>query len=337
MTTPDLFHAFLQQVASSPSSPAEDRVRVVEKALLDGRLDTPTTNVLAPSPRYAALRHGASGAVHRGIARLLKTAVRALYLSPVLIAVKVALNRVDRAASDLVTVGFVSLVVAFFVLLNLYIVWSLVHWSRRGADRCSLVLPVSASGKDTLGLFEERARGAQAVTLGAVMGDLIRVRGMVAPLDAHHAATRIVSDAWATDALDSWRLTEATDFVVRPSEGPAVVVRCESAPLVIGRPERGRRAPRELASTEAGLRLAASGGLAEESVWVLGLDAGDEVEVVAAVAAVLPDLRHVDIAGTIRSAAPEGQTDGSAYRGAAPEGGFLVTSRPDQPVLIRRC
>jgi hypothetical protein len=323
-------HRFLQYLQELSTSGRWHEVAALEGNAAGGRRAVGTVEVVAPG---RSLRE-----IQRGIRLVLKWSVRALYLSPLLILARSVLRRaVDTAAGDMATVVFVVLVVGFFVLLNLYIVWSvIVHF--RSTGRLAVRPPFGDAGEDRTGRFPHGAAGAS----NAGGPGAIRVRGVVAHVEPPvHGSVDVVRDLWVIEGRAPWRLTEAADFAVLVEGERPVVVQLATAPVLIGVPARvavvdgvermspGLNAVFDMAPA---LEVPRAGS---EGQW-LALAAGDEVELVGTVHGALADVGRFELGEKVCSLQREGRTAAAPYRGAAGEPGTLVVATPETPVWIRR-
>lgn len=320
-------HRFLQYLQELTASERWHEVAALEGDAAGGRRPLGTVEVVAPG---RTLRE-----IQRGFRAVMKWLVRLLYLSPLLLLARFVVRRaVDTAAADLVTVGFVVLVVCFFAMLNVYIVWSvIVHL--RSAGRLTVRTPFGDAGEDRSGLF-----GPQP---GVSAGNL-RVRGLVAAVEPEiHGTDEVIRDLWVTGERSPWRLTEATDFAVLVEGQRPVVVQLASAPLLIGAPARttvregvARMSPGLNAVFDMEPALAAPRGDARAQ-W-LALAAGDEVELVGTTRGAVPDVGRFELGQKVCSLQRESakRTAAAPYRGSAAEPGVLVVSAPETPLWIRR-
>ncbi len=322
MIRPSLQHLFAQWA---------DTDRVGEAARVDG-VDAPERRSF-PAPW---LRRSGAGArrVQRVVGEILHAAAFGLYLSPALI-----LGRLGpRAVGDVCVICFVILVLAFFALLNLYIVVAVIAWRRsRRPVPIGFELPFTRRGGDALDLL---AGGAGVVSIAAGVddavagaGDTIRVRGVATRLAATHGAEQLIDDLWFPESKPRYRVCGGADFVVEGEDQIPVVVRLSSAPVVIARPAaEPRRVDDDLAAGEllaaCGIDSLGGGGVQ------LGLVEGDRVELLGVVDRVLEDVGTFELDGRMRSLVDPGEL-GSPYRRGAQGAGLVVRSSPERPCVIR--
>ena len=155
------------------------------------------------------------------------------------------------------------------------------------------------------------------------------VVGTVERLEGPSGDTLLVA-AWGR-SMAPRRVVECDDFLLRPlGEGLPLVVRFESAPLVLGEPSRGAVAMLPL-SREGRAEL-----LSDE-VHYVALEEGDRVRVHAAAFEEVPRLDHVELGGDVRRARPAPRTDDvNPYRGAGPGPGRLARSTARRPLVLVR-
>ncbi len=285
--------------------------------------------------------------VKQGIRLVIKQLVRLLYLSPLLVLSWLALGLIERYVGigavdidrmgSLAIVGFVLLVVAFFLLLNVYIFWSVVCYgvSRRGvAVRPPFLLP-----RDEFEAALKTPGGRDG--RDSPEADLVRIHGVLTPLDEQpSSAGSLVRDLWVLRRKEPWRATEARDFAVVRHDEPPVIVRLGSAPILVD-------TPRETPIRDALARMSAGidvfprlKNLKEQDrrhrgVW-LELNPGDQVELTGRVSRSIPNVEQFELNGAARSLNLSGQRANAPYRGASGTPGLLVECLPDTPVMIRR-
>lgn len=298
MSVPRPHHSFVATLAGG----AYD-----EHALLDGRGE-PARRTMRPEWLQAGT--SAMGSVRAGVGRVLHWLARALYVSPILVIVKAALR--GTGDSDLVTVGFVCLVLLFFTVLDFYLLVSFVWWlARRRAERLRLVLPDRGDA--------ETGRGGVVPTASAAPGDRIVARGRIVAMGTK--GEDVLRDVWIVGGIQPTRAVEVADFAVVAAGEPTVVVRCETAPAVIA-PTEGMRASRWLDDASPATRdLADRAGAAfEGTATVMTLRDGDPVEVIGRV--------QKTIANPVVGADAD-----SPYRRAGAEMALLVVALPGAPHL----
>lgn len=277
--------------------------------------------------------------VKLGIRLVLKWLVRALYLSPLLVILRFLIGAWDRYSGDMVVVGFVLLVVFFFLLLNVYIVWSVVeHFKSKSKGRLGVHLPFGASGEDLTGVFSKSSSSIEARGRKPV-----HVRGTLRRVDALLPESGLVlREFWATDSVSPWRLTESVDFAVLVEGERPVIVQLRSAPLVVGEP-RKETVAWAVHRLSAGLNAifdmgtATKGKRAAEPVHWLTLAEGDEVELIGFSHGVIDNIGHFRLGHRSCSLNIDRDQSQGPYRGAAGgDPGTLVVSTPETPVWIKR-
>jgi hypothetical protein len=260
---------------------------------------------------------------------MLRWSARSLWASPLLIAL-----RLSRAAvGDAAVVIFVGLVLLFFLLLNVYIVFSLVDY--RLGESVRWLRPYEG-GRDALGLLARKQpvpiRSGGRDTARA--GQTIEVRGRVSALAK--AGPELVIDLWGLQASPPFRLTETVDLVVAAEGQIPIVVRWKAAPIVIARPrsEALIRGPlgapaRQLLEAHEGTSVSDEPGAAAElgqRVERLVVPDGAEVVLVGRVAAAIDDLSAF--------MALEAKADEDPYRPTLRRG-LLVESTFEAPAVIQ--
>jgi hypothetical protein len=284
-----------------------------ERAVVFGA--APTTRIL---PALPPREGGFVYRVRQGLGFVLRQLARAIYVSPVLIVAKLVVRAFDERASDLLLVAFAVVVVVFFVVLNLYILWSLAWWllSRRQKSKPPRLEPFDAR------TVEEPGR--------------VRVVGRVERLGERGDGV-VLRDVWEGGA-QPWRLTEVAVFLVRPDDAsqPAVVVACTTAPEIrrrgLVRPARGLLAamtPEATALAPSAVPGADDGGVG------LTLAEGDRVEVTAVLAEPFDNLERIPLPG---GELVVGDPEGAPYRDqpeAARRDGLLFLDDAKSPLFLR--
>lgn len=300
MPLPAVHHAFLQR----PTQQGCDEVSFV-----DGRASALRTR-RTELPRVIR-RGGPLEAFRNGAGVVLKNGARLVYLSPLLLVVKIVLSVLDNPAADLVIVVFVGIVCLFFLLLNFYIVVSVIWWlGGRNNASFALEAPFRDDGREAKPLLPSGAQENEKtpVDLGATpmpVGQVVRARGVVKQLGPNPEGDgTIVRDAWLRDG--SFRLLEAIDFAVVGSGRLPAVVRMTDAPMVVANPTVTPLSSYTSGASKDTMRLAAQGGLdamqaSEAECSILMLREGDEVEVVGTVVAGIDNVDGFELEGTYAS------------------------------------
>jgi hypothetical protein len=212
---------------------------------------------------------------------------------------------------------FCSIVVAFFVTLNVYILASLIAW--RGARKKKL-------GARWKPLWPRAKPSAGGPT----------VRGRVERIGSS-ADTFVVRDFWA-DAATSFRVTECAVFLVKPDDprAPTAVIACTTAPDLVGHATPST-VPQSLEamSPEARPLVPVTPGPEPHGV-LLTIAEGDHVEVHAASSAPIENLDRIVLPG---GEVLVQDVEGTPYRDAldaSPRAASLFLDSPDTPFTIRR-
>ena len=218
-----------------------------------------------------------------GVLRLL---VRLLYLFSALVVVKLVLFALGIPAGDWITVAFVVLVCALFASLVAV------------AFLFMLVGPRSERQKH--GALELHAPG-QAARKRLLAEGKTRVAGRV---DAGlEAGATVLVEQWVQGDAGLERRVSGSSFVVRPDEGPPVVVELQGCPLLFLGADQG----------EATLRQ------------------GDRVELVGSASRTVTHLEDTRLDDLVRNGAP-----GLAPYRESDSTTLVVYSTPERPVVIHR-
>jgi hypothetical protein len=260
----------------------------------------------------------------------LQQLARALYLSPVLIVLKLVVAFFDEPASDLLVVVFVGIVVLFFMALVVYLFLQGVSYFARGrGPRVEMMTPYKLAGARALGLLPQAAQASASV---APVGSIVRLRGIVTALGGATPRVPRLFDVWS-DVATPWRLTRACNFAVCPPDGAPVVVQLSAPPLLIG---DGFPSTLALALDPATLaKLEAESGAALDksaAATALILTAGDEVELYGTVERHIEDAGHFELDG-LDYALPTAASS-SSYRAAQTRRAMVVHAAPSTPVVI---
>jgi hypothetical protein len=282
--------------------------------------------------------------VKRGLGRGLKWTARGLYLTPLLLIVKLGFWLADSATADILTVAFVGLVVAFFALLNLYVLAAFTAWQIGKHGQMVLRLPFSKSGSDVLELFNVETSDVPALAQAPpAIGSRLRVRGTVVELAPRVAKDEpVVRDLWLPRAQVPTRITEVVAFAVQSVGTQPVIVSADGAPTLLLPPERdhlggGLTAFSEPVRKAFNRQLKTFKTAKDAKTFGLALREGDEVELVGEVVARVDNVVSFDLAGEARSVPAAGGTaGGSPYRHGSPASGVIVANCPEQAVVIRR-
>lgn len=197
-----------------------DHLHVLETATLDRRISHVQQ---VPRPWVRPLRGRALAAVRSRVRWVLRALGLALFASPLLAVARFLFGALRASVASAIVVVFVLLVVAFFAVLNLFVLVSLVLWLlRRIPHRPALNRPVSA---------RPPLLAAPPATEHSAPGERVVAKGTVVGLLPRAGKGPLVVDAWSAQE----RRTEADDFAIRRAPGEApVVLRMETAPLLVG-------------------------------------------------------------------------------------------------------
>ncbi len=262
----------------------------------------------------------------------LKWTVRAIFLSPLLILLRAALARTNPWASDVVTVAFVVLVVAFFSMICIYVFLLIAGFIL--SNRRPMVEPPEAKaerGGISLGGLK---LPAAAIPLA---DQRITVRGRVASLGdiLPPGKNLILRDLWLTEASPPQRHIEAVDFAVVAEGQQPAVVRLESAPILAAKPE-GHLPSELLAHWKGGEALQ---DVQQQSPNVetrlLTLRAGQEVELTGVPAGEIVDLASFELGGRIKTLIPDDQRPSAPYRSDAARPATRIIATQVSPVWIK--
>lgn len=265
--------------------------------------------------------------VKRGIRLVIKQFARAIYISPALVLIKLIFDHVPGVEGDWITVGFVLFVCAFFALLNLYVVWSVVeHFSSRG--KWNVVAPFRSDTPEDFGR-------------GVVGDEVVRRQGFVARLDDPlPGSTQVIRDLWTFEGEATWRMTEAVDLAVVTEGERPLILRFNTAPMLLASPETetvGSALQRMSPGLGAvfDISSAIAGDRSQTPASFLTLGEGDEVEVIGLRHGEIPNVNHFDLAGRARSL--QSSTKGFApYRGVSGEPGTLLIADAKAPIWLRK-
>ena len=303
-------------------------------------------------PPTLQVRQVRSG-LHRvfvGLKRLIRPFVRALYLFPLLLIAKVVLWVMEHPAGDYITVGFVGLLLVFFSLLAvLALLYPLVGPASRRKTAPALALNDLDAARAEAALGAEGLELTTAARLESLLrspGEVqaaVRVRGRVrAASRAGSQGDPLLLDGWVEGEAVVARLFCGSALALEAGEGaPPVLLDLQAPPLLVGRYAGG--APSLSLPDEQREELAAwlhkrSDGavelarLLDSGSW-LQLVAGQEIELIAARAEVIPDLGAASVAGRrLLLEQPEG---GAPYRRDDARRGLLLTCMSGAPVVLR--
>ena len=244
---------------------------------------------------------GGLSAVRDGIGFLLKWIARSLYFSPVF-AIAYAITSGHIAA--MVAATFVGIVLAFFVVLAIYIIAAFIAFGetmRRGLRRPSVSLaPDSAEATDT----QDPGRSV------TVRGRVVRLRDK--PI--------IVADGWQAEE----RTTYADVFGIHREKGVPIVVLPTTAPTL--------DAPHDAAAAKS---MAEEKGLFGE---VSILREGDLVTVRGVVLDRIANVNAFELDGEVLRFGDKSSGDANEampYREGQLDAGLLISDSKDEPLQIK--
>ncbi len=227
--------------------------------------------------------------------RGLRVLVRALYLFPLLVVVKIVLYAMHVAWGDYITVGFVGLVVALF---GMFVVVMLLM---------AIAGPRPKSTTTTLVFFPPKPADAERIIAEVVPSPALRMTGRVdAGLDE---GAVVLEEHWGDNGGTIVRFFEGSSFVVFPDGASPVVVELEACPVVLARYDAGKD------------HLAVPGIGAVAPLGHFVLRQGERVEIVASQA-------HPGTHPVLQNSSAL-----TPYREA--ESTMKVTSTTDRPIVIR--
>lgn len=283
----------------------------VESALVRGQ----SRNIPA-DPRLVRER-SVTGTLRNVVGMPLRWVAWLLVASPALIIPKLFL---PRALSDSITVGFALVVVAFFAVLALYFVFSIVWWlAHRGRPGLRW-----APGDATA---EERTASI-ALDAGVAPGTPVRAIGRVVPL----TDTDVVLRTFASDTPVPWRVVELVDFAVVPDEGVPLIARFVQSPVLAPLGRRGSFADHAAGFSPQARQLAASG---EGAGRYLELRAGQRVELAGTVDRMLPNAESFELDGVAASLPRALDTAEAPYRRGPGDAALVVGAESAPRIFIR--
>ncbi len=271
--------------------------RTIERYAVDGEPERERT-IECP---WAYVRPGATGLARAfgHVTLALRLLVRALYLFPILVLVKVVLHVVHPTPEeDYITVAFVVLVVVLFGVLALVMFFFALLGPRSSREKRVRLVFRPPTPRDADGIR----------TRALPRGGSVRVLGRVnAGLDGE---ATVLEDSWGDDAGSVVRFFEGSSFVVAPDDGTPVVVELHACPVLVA---SYRNADKP--------QLVVPGIGAVTPLGRFTLRQGDRVEVIA-------DEGHPGTHPVLPGDGP------NPYREAETEA-TVMTSGPSSPVVIR--
>lgn len=269
--------------------------------------------------------------------------VKAVWLFPILLVPKLVLRVTGVWQGDLITVGFVVLVVVAFGSLSLLTLLHLLAGSksqREASAKLALALPdgnadllrevpealaLPPPRRTDAALLEQIAHGEQLSPRLSLI-----VRGRV---DAGVATgTPVLSDRWLETGGNVVRVFAGLDFTIVAEGAPPALVELGACPTPLGpyRADALDGLPPSDAWAELSPMLAREEGLDTPDLATAVscvVRQGDMVEVVAAEHEAIEDLAQLG----------SGQSSGAPYRGGEPRRGVRLSCTPAAPLLVRPC
>jgi len=289
--------------------------------------------------------------IFRGLKRLMRLLVKAIYLFPALLVAKVILWTLDIQAGDLITLVFVILVVLFFGLLALLgLLFPLVGPRSKRKSNLKFDLEGADLDRGLAWMKLRRLKPTPAARLRALCSTRapkkqkpIRLRGRL------HLCTRdtlpdglLLSESWVEQDQHIARLMAGRLFVLMEPDQPPVVIVAEIGCWLVGRRNHGP------VSFELGeqARHRVQNWLQRKSGDLIPLEAfsegqglallpGDEVEVIASRYEAVPDMDTLVLHGhKVILPEPDSAAD-SPYRSMSVQPGLLLRGHPSAPLIIR--
>ena len=278
---------------------------------------------------------------------LVRVLVKVVYLFPLLLVAKLVLFLLNSWYGDLITVGFVGLLVLFFSLFaGLFLLYPMVGPPSRRKRNPVLELPGPGDLEQaaTLAGYQlmepTRARQLEGhCEPGAEQWESLRISGRIAGRAGLQHGQVVLRDCWVQHREQVVRLLVGSSFaVVRQGYAPVVVDLQQATQLVLaGRFEPGDATPQGLDA----------GALEPHQKWLeqhapglelsklqgtrCCLTVGDEVELIGARYRPVPSMEQLLVRG--RSLALD-QAGGSPYRGDRLQRGLRMGSDQGHPLVI---
>jgi hypothetical protein len=245
----------------------------------------PAPSLQRPLPipeTHVRLRYAGAARALESTKKVVRVLVRAIYLFPLLLVVKLGLFLGNSPLGDYLTVAFVLLVCATFGLLSLM---ALLHVfagprTQRSEKRTvELALPDATAALAVLDRAQPSSTEELLRLTQAAGSDALRVRGRIDAGGSTVAGEVVLAERWLEHGTDVLRVVEGRSFAVVPDEGPVVVVELAASPRLLG-----PYAPSDAATPgDRSEKLLAELALPPTKGVIHGCDLrqGDEVELVA--------------------------------------------------------
>ena len=246
------------------------------------------------------------GALFEGVKTLLRIASRAVYVFPALALVKLVWR---GEGSDLITLVFVFVVVAFFSLLALFLALFPIVGPRSSRSRQRRFAPPATLDDAAARLGLDAPVSGLPVALGGTLEGAppLRLRGTLRRLDPRGAAPGrdLLCDTWGSDLK---RVVEGVHFTLAVGDVP-IVIELGTSPLCVGAYTARADGTRSLTFRD-----------------------GDRVELIATGYRTVDDIEQIDVGGQHWSPS----VGGDAYRHGR-TAGLHVVCRAATPVVIATC
>ncbi|MFH2010808.1 MAG: hypothetical protein ABI333_29675 [bacterium] len=301
---------------------------------------------------YLSVDHSGLIGVFYALKRFMRLLVVMMYLSPLLIAPKLVLWILDNPAGDWITVGFVGLVLLFFlVLVILGALYMLVGPPDKRKAHLETHLG-SHDVQDALRLLLPRGRQVEPTSRPVLESQLnksnpkqqLRLRGRVRAFETSPGQDRaVVRDVWLARQGRVARLSSIQAFWLE-LDGPPVVVAPQHPPWIVAEYEQGGGPglePQLRASLEARLQGASKRSLKLDELLTDGtgvtIEDGDEVELISLIGGTrLADLRHITLVGHRLTVPPPESATGVRSAKQGRWQGLLVEGSAKTPLVIRK-
>jgi len=301
--------------------------------------------VPAPTP-YVDWEPQGLASVFEGLKRLIRPLVVALYIAPLLVAARLVFYLFNRPDGDWITVGFVGLVVLFFLLLAIMILL-FPFVGPRSTRKVAPALGLDTDLDGALGPLGLSSLRAQAPAELAELCQSAAPGEMTSPLRLHGrvraGGAPVLADRWLARGDTAARLLAGRPFVLE-QDGPPVVVDPGAWVLLVDRyrgagsqplalpagvgEELGRWTSRNSDGTITLEEIVDQGRLAEV------LD-GSEIEIVApAGGRVIENIDELVVAGR-RVMSENERGGGSPYRADRVRRGLLLSGEHAAPLVLR--
>jgi hypothetical protein len=265
---------------------------------------------VVPTQGLVVQRVRVSEFVRNGVGKVVRVLGGLLMLSPILIVPKLLVPSSSRWISDAATVFFVLLVVGFFAALNLYFVVSLIWWARRGPSGARFATA-------------DELRGMCVPTSSAMLGDRVKVQGVVVPL--FPSESKAVLRRTNLQDVSLRFITEASPFAIVPAMGRPLIVSSLAIAVFEG---DGREGDVSSTLSPTALTFARSEPLLRAECWELR--AGQQVEIEAVVTGVVDNSDRFTLDGEHASLPHEGPD--APYRSGPGESALVVGS--DTSIIV---